>query len=161
MPETSAIPAVPPKKRGASGRHVEYRQRQHERLTLEIVTRADGQRWGRAVFVLQHRCGYGLRRARGGMFGYGLNDEIIRDYEWLIDHYNSGDELFILGFSCGAYTARIPKWDCCWPARHCHSISFTGSLNQRLAGSDLLEVIWTSGKGEALRIDEGWSFRPR
>ena len=44
--------------------------------------------------------------ARGGMFGYGLNDEIIRAYEWLIDHYNEGDELFIFGFSRGAYTAR-------------------------------------------------------
>lgn len=40
------------------------------------------------------------------MFGYGLNDEIIRAYEWLIDHYNIGDELFIFGFSRGAYTAR-------------------------------------------------------
>jgi len=45
-------------------------------------------------------------RARGGMFGYGLNDEIIRAYEWLIDNYNAGDELFIFGFSRGAYTAR-------------------------------------------------------
>jgi uncharacterized protein (DUF2235 family) len=45
-------------------------------------------------------------RLRGGMFGYGLNDEIIRAYEWLIDHYNVGDELFIFGFSRGAYTAR-------------------------------------------------------
>lgn len=45
-------------------------------------------------------------RIRGGMFGYGLNDEIIRAYEWLIDHYNAGDELFIFGFSRGAYTAR-------------------------------------------------------
>src|SRR5262245_27213886 len=27
-------------------------------------------------------------RGRGGMFGYGLNDEIIRAYEWLIDNYN-------------------------------------------------------------------------
>ena len=44
--------------------------------------------------------------ARGGMFGYGLNDEIIRAYEWLIDNYNPGDELFIFGFSRGAYTAR-------------------------------------------------------
>jgi len=43
---------------------------------------------------------------RGGMFGYGLNDEIIRAYEWLIDNYNLGDELFIFGFSRGAYTAR-------------------------------------------------------
>ncbi len=45
-------------------------------------------------------------RLRGGMLGYGLNDEIIRAYEWLIDHYNAGDELFIFGFSRGAYTAR-------------------------------------------------------
>jgi uncharacterized protein (DUF2235 family) len=45
-------------------------------------------------------------RDRGGMFGYGLNDEIIRAYEWLIDNYNLGDELFIFGFSRGAYTAR-------------------------------------------------------
>src|SRR5260370_3397715 len=45
-------------------------------------------------------------RLRGGMFGYGLNDEIIRAYEWLIEHYNIGDELFIFGFSRGAYTAR-------------------------------------------------------
>jgi uncharacterized protein (DUF2235 family) len=45
-------------------------------------------------------------RGRGGMFGYGLNDEIIRAYEWLIDNYNLGDKLYIFGFSRGAYTAR-------------------------------------------------------
>jgi uncharacterized protein (DUF2235 family) len=43
---------------------------------------------------------------RGGAFGYGLNDEVIGAYEWLIDNYNVGDELFIFGFSRGAYTAR-------------------------------------------------------
>jgi uncharacterized protein (DUF2235 family) len=43
---------------------------------------------------------------RGGMLGYGLDDEIIWAYEWLIDNYNVGDELFIFGFSRGAYTAR-------------------------------------------------------
>ena len=48
---------------------------------------------------------FGSRWA-GGMFGRGLNDEIIRAYEWLIDNYNLGDELFIFGFSRGAYTAR-------------------------------------------------------
>jgi uncharacterized protein (DUF2235 family) len=45
-------------------------------------------------------------RLRGGMFGHGLNDEIIRAYEWLIDHYNNGDELLLFGFSRGAYSAR-------------------------------------------------------
>jgi uncharacterized protein (DUF2235 family) len=44
--------------------------------------------------------------ARGGMLGYGLNEEIVRAYEWLIENYNLGDELFIFGFSRGAYTAR-------------------------------------------------------
>jgi uncharacterized protein (DUF2235 family) len=48
---------------------------------------------------------YGSRLS-GGMLGHGLNEEIIRAYEWLIDNYNPGDELFIFGFSRGAYTAR-------------------------------------------------------
>jgi uncharacterized protein (DUF2235 family) len=43
---------------------------------------------------------------RGGIFGCGLNDEIIDAYQWLIEHYEPGDELFIFGFSRGAYTAR-------------------------------------------------------
>ncbi len=45
-------------------------------------------------------------KVRGGWFGYGI-DEIIREtYEWLIGHYNAGDDLFIFGFSRGAYAAR-------------------------------------------------------
>jgi len=44
--------------------------------------------------------------AIGGIFGYGLNDEIIAAYQWMIDNYNPGDELFLFGFSRGAYTAR-------------------------------------------------------
>ncbi|CAH2409339.1 hypothetical protein MES5069_800018 [Mesorhizobium escarrei] len=31
---------------------------------------------------------------RGGLFGYGLDHEITDAYEWLIDHYNEGDQLF-------------------------------------------------------------------
>jgi uncharacterized protein (DUF2235 family) len=45
-------------------------------------------------------------KLRGGMFGYGLNEEIIKAYEWLIGQYNTGDDIFIFGFSRGAYTAR-------------------------------------------------------
>ncbi|WP_316233762.1 DUF2235 domain-containing protein [Bradyrhizobium sp. SZCCHNPS2010] len=45
-------------------------------------------------------------KVRGGMFGYGINDAVMDAYEWLIEHYNTGDELFIFGFSRGAYTAR-------------------------------------------------------
>ncbi len=42
----------------------------------------------------------------GGAFGYGLDHEIVQAYEWLIDHYDEGDEVFIFGFSRGAFTAR-------------------------------------------------------
>jgi uncharacterized protein (DUF2235 family) len=45
-------------------------------------------------------------KVRGGILGYGINDAVIDAYEWLIQHYNLGDELFLFGFSRGAYTAR-------------------------------------------------------
>jgi len=45
-------------------------------------------------------------RLIGGILGYGLDDEVIRAYEWLTEHYEPEDRLFIFGFSRGAYTAR-------------------------------------------------------
>ncbi len=45
-------------------------------------------------------------RVSGGMFGYGLDREVTDAYEWLIEHYEVGDRLFIFGFSRGAFTAR-------------------------------------------------------
>ena len=43
---------------------------------------------------------------RGGVFGYGVDEAVINAYEWLIEHYEPGDEIFVFGFSRGAYTAR-------------------------------------------------------
>jgi uncharacterized protein (DUF2235 family) len=42
----------------------------------------------------------------GGMFGYGLDAEVIQAYEWLIEHYQQDDRIFVFGFSRGAFTAR-------------------------------------------------------
>ncbi|NYG47954.1 alpha/beta superfamily hydrolase [Bradyrhizobium sp. IAR9] len=42
----------------------------------------------------------------GGVFGKGLDENIRLAYEWLVENYNDGDEIFIFGFSRGAYTAR-------------------------------------------------------
>ncbi|WP_213775050.1 DUF2235 domain-containing protein [Bradyrhizobium sp. dw_78] len=42
----------------------------------------------------------------GGMFGAGIDTAITSAYEWLMEHYQPGDEIFIFGFSRGAYTAR-------------------------------------------------------
>lgn len=42
----------------------------------------------------------------GGTFGKGLVDNVLESYEWLISKHDDGDEIFIFGFSRGAYTAR-------------------------------------------------------
>jgi uncharacterized protein (DUF2235 family) len=42
----------------------------------------------------------------GGALGAGLEINIIQGYEYLANHYEDGDEVYVLGFSRGAYTAR-------------------------------------------------------
>lgn len=45
-------------------------------------------------------------RLRGGVSGSGIDTAITKAYEWLVDNYRKGDEIYIFGFSRGAYTAR-------------------------------------------------------
>jgi len=49
------------------------------------------------------KCGEILR---GGAFGYGLSRIIKDGYIWLAEHYKQNDEIYIFGFSRGAYIAR-------------------------------------------------------
>lgn len=61
---------------------------------------------GQSVYYGQ---GVGTRfgeKARGGVAGYGLDNEIIDAYTWLLQAYAPGDQIFIFGFSRGAYAAR-------------------------------------------------------
>ena len=48
----------------------------------------------------------GLEWLRGGVFGLGTGRNIRAAYSWIKDRYVDGDEVFILGFSRGAYSAR-------------------------------------------------------
>jgi uncharacterized protein (DUF2235 family) len=45
-------------------------------------------------------------KIRGGAFGYGISRNIKDGYLWLSEHYLEGDDIYIFGFSRGAYTAR-------------------------------------------------------
>jgi uncharacterized protein (DUF2235 family) len=45
-------------------------------------------------------------KLRGGLFGYGLSENLLKGYDWLARHYKEGDEIWVFGFSRGAYTAR-------------------------------------------------------
>ncbi len=42
----------------------------------------------------------------GGAFGAGLDQHILDGYRFLVQTYRDGDEVYIVGFSRGAYTAR-------------------------------------------------------
>jgi len=53
--------------------------------------------------------GVGTHRSewlRGGMFGFGISRNIAKAYEFLVRSYEPGDEIWIFGFSRGAFTAR-------------------------------------------------------
>ncbi len=49
---------------------------------------------------------YAADRILGGAFGFGLFHNVIAAYRFLAQNYEPGDEIFIIGFSRGAYTAR-------------------------------------------------------
>ena len=43
---------------------------------------------------------------RGDVFGYGIDDQVLDAYGWLVENYEDNDEIFVFGFSRGAYAAR-------------------------------------------------------
>jgi len=50
--------------------------------------------------------GNSLDRLFGGAFGHGLADNVFDAYRFLIANYEAGDQIFLFGFSRGAYTVR-------------------------------------------------------
>lgn len=47
-----------------------------------------------------------LRRLIDGITGNGLDKDILKVYHYLVHHYEPGDELFLFGFSRGAFAVR-------------------------------------------------------
>ena len=87
VPTTSKGPQLKPGQRIASGRSLDG--------TFENI-----------VFYERGVGTDGSDRFRGGTFGDGLERSVRRAYKFLSFHYRFGDEIFIFGFSRGAYTAR-------------------------------------------------------
>lgn len=48
----------------------------------------------------------GVNGVIGGGWGKGLTEKVQEAYNWLVDNYEDGDQIFIFGFSRGAHTAR-------------------------------------------------------
>lgn len=75
------------------------------RLSLMLAsTSADG-----AQQVLYYDEGVGTHQfdsVTGGLFGAGLSENVRKGYKWLMENYDPGDEIYLFGFSRGAFTAR-------------------------------------------------------
>jgi len=48
-----------------------------------------------------------IRGILGLALGLGLDENVLDAYSWLCRNYEEGDEIFLFGFSRGAYTARV------------------------------------------------------
>jgi uncharacterized protein (DUF2235 family) len=90
-----------------------------------------------------------LNRYLGGALGQGLATNIRRAYKFLSFHYEPGDQVFIFGFSRGAYTARslvgylhsagLLRRDQCTPDLEQEAWDF-----YRAAPNDRLPGVWSS-----------------
>jgi len=71
------------------------------------VAKRDPNSVGQVVYYDQGvGTGNPVDRISGGAFGDGLEDNIHDAYRFLVANYEEGDELFLFGFSRGAFTAR-------------------------------------------------------
>ncbi|WP_458247413.1 DUF2235 domain-containing protein [Streptomyces sp. MAI_2237] len=56
-----------------------------------------------------YHSGVGTRRRehlRGGAFGVGLSHNVLSAYRFLVENFEPGDDVYLFGFSRGAFTAR-------------------------------------------------------
>ena len=62
--------------------------------------------------------------------GYGLDDNVLASYGFLVENYREGDQIYLFGFSRGAYTVRVL-------AGLIHKIGLITPEQANLAGSGL------------------------
>lgn len=43
----------------------------------------------------------------GKIVGYGMDDRVVDAYRFIVENYERGDQIYIFGYSRGAYTARV------------------------------------------------------
>ena len=75
--------------------------------------------------------------------GYGLDDNILRPYGFLVRNYEEGDDIFLFGFSRGAYTVRVL-------AAFIHKVGLLAPEQLNLAGAALAAYKETGSAGAAL-----------
>jgi uncharacterized protein (DUF2235 family) len=73
--------------------------------------------------------------------GYGLDDNVLDAYEFVVRNYEDGDHIYLFGFSRGAYTVRVL-------AGLIHKVGLISPHQVNLAGSGLTAYKQFSGNGQ-------------
>jgi uncharacterized protein (DUF2235 family) len=81
-------------------------------------------------------------RAIGGAFGWGISKNLEQLYAFLVQHYNPGDDIYLLGFSRGAFTVRVlaDMISQCGIATRCPQTTADTQPNHQESGSDGCEI---------------------
>ncbi|SIO13193.1 Uncharacterized alpha/beta hydrolase domain [Bradyrhizobium erythrophlei] len=73
--------------------------------------------------------------------GYGLDDKVLQAYHFLLHNYREGDQIYLFGFSRGAYTVRVL-------AGLIHKVGLIAPEQANLAGSGLTSYKQFSSDGQ-------------
>jgi uncharacterized protein (DUF2235 family) len=91
----------------------------------------------------------------GHLTGYGLDENVLEAYRFLLDTYEDGDRIYMFGFSRGAYTVRL-LGGFLWfvgllgrPQRNLCEYALTAY--KRAAELDEFEIAWLFGRDTAAR----------
>lgn len=87
-----------------------------------------------------HRLKTSLNTVLGIATGYGLDESVLEAYEFIVRNYQRGDQIYLFGFSRGAYTVRVL-------AGLIHKVGLITPEQVNLAGSSLLCYKQYSGSG--------------
>jgi uncharacterized protein (DUF2235 family) len=79
--------------------------------------------------------------------GYGLDNNVLSAYRFLVEHYTPGDGIYLFGFSRGAYSVRVL-------AGLIHKIGLISPEQANLAGSGLIAYKQYSGTGRGNDVDD-------
>ena len=94
-----------------------------------------------------HRLRANVNLVLGLATGYGLDDNVLSAYCFLVDHYAPGDRIYLFGFSRGAYTVRVL-------AGLIHKIGLIRPEQANLAGSGLIAYKQYSGTGRGNALED-------
>ncbi len=94
-----------------------------------------------------------IRSKAKGVFGLatgqGLDKNVLEAYKFLMDHYRKGDNVFLFGFSRGAYTARVL-------AGFIHMVGLLKPEQKNLCDYAFVGYKAASAKNN---LDIGWQFQ--